>query len=213
MVKTLNHPQPQPHIRPLWLGKELSSQIFQISCEVDTGASCKILPLYKAKALFGTDLKLGKPTVNLKGYNDSPVENLGSFSMYLYHGKQTYKVSCEVADSKGHLILGRQQVLLMGYVSFPGIQQPAVKTKVDTSIKTIADKPAKPPAEPVIPVVEEYTDKKITIGGKTHLLPTTKEYLLKEYSDVFKGIGTLPGGSYHIQLKEDTNLSSIPLVK
>ena len=141
--------------------------------------------------------------MNLKGYKDSPVENLGSFSMYLYHGKQTYKVPCEVADSKGHLILGRQQALLMGYFSFPGIQQPAVKAKVDTSIKTITDKPAKPPAEPVISVVEEYTDKKITIGGKTHLLPTTKEYLLKEYSDVFKGIGTLLGGSYHIQLKED----------
>ena len=131
MVKTLNHHHPQPHNRLLWLRKELSSQIFQISCEVDTGASWNILPLYKAKALFGTNLKLGQPTVNLKGYNDSPVENLGSFSLYLYHGKQTYKVSCEVADSKGHMILGRQQALLMGYVSFPGIQQPAVKAKVD----------------------------------------------------------------------------------
>ena len=26
--------------------------------------------------------------------------------------------------------------------------------------------------------------------------------MLKEYSDVFKGIGTLPGGPYHIRLKE-----------
>ena len=33
-------------------------------------------------------------------------------------------------------------------------------------------------------------------------MPTTKEYLLKEYS-VVKGIETLPGGSYHIQLKDD----------
>ena len=74
---------------------------------------------------------------------------------------------------------------------------------MDTSIKTITDKPAKPPAKPVIPVALECTDKKITIGGKTHLLHTTKGYLLKEYSDVFKGIGTLPGGSIHIQLKED----------
>ena len=57
--------------------------------------------------------------------------------------------------------------------------------------------------EPVIPVVQEHTDENITIGGKTHPLPTTKEYLLKEYSDVFKGIGTLPGGSYYIQVKED----------
>ena len=70
---------------------------------------------------------------------------------------------------------------------------------MDTSTKTITDKPVKPPpppAEPVIPLGQECTDKKITIGGKTHLLPTTKEYLMKEYSDKFKGTGTLPGGSY-----------------
>ena len=31
-------------------------------------------------------------------------------------------------------------------------------------------------------------------------MPTTKEYILHEYADVFKGIGTLPGGPYHIKL-------------
>ena len=108
-----------------------SSQIFQIDCEVDTGASCNILPLYKAKALFGDDLKMGKPTGNLKGYNDSPVENLGSCIMYLYHGNRRYRA------------LSR------------------------------------------------------------HLLPTTKDYLLQEYADMFQSIGTLPGGPYRIQLKED----------
>ena len=41
----------------------------------------------------------------------------------------------------------------------------------------------------------------ITINGKTHPLPTTKEYILHEYADVFKGVGTLPGGPYHIKLK------------
>ena len=30
------------------------------------------------------------------------------------------------------------------------------------------------PAEAVIPVVQECTDKKITVGGKTYPLPTTK---------------------------------------
>ena len=42
----------------------------------------------------------------------------------------------------------------------------------------------------------------ITINGKTHPLPTTKEYILHEYADVFKGVGTLPGGPYHIELKD-----------
>ena len=48
-IESLNHPKSEPHIRPLWLSQEPSSQIFQIDCEVDTGASCNILPLYKAK--------------------------------------------------------------------------------------------------------------------------------------------------------------------
>ncbi|CAH3188195.1 unnamed protein product [Porites lobata] len=52
MVKTLNHPQPLPHIRSLWLSKELSSQIFHIPCEVDTGTSSNILPLDKANSLL-----------------------------------------------------------------------------------------------------------------------------------------------------------------
>ena len=42
----------------------------------------------------------------------------------------------------------------------------------------------------------------ITINGKTHPLPTTKEYILHEYADVFKGVGTLPGCPYHIKLKD-----------
>ena len=36
----------------------------------------------------------------------------------------------------------------------------------------------------------------VTINGKTHPL------LLHEYADVFKGVGTLPGGPYHIKLKD-----------
>ena len=42
----------------------------------------------------------------------------------------------------------------------------------------------------------------ITINDKTHPLPTTKEYILHKYADVFKGVGTLPGGSYHLELKD-----------
>ena len=32
--------------------------------------------------------------------------------------------------------------------------------------------------------------------------PFAKEYLLHEYADVFKCVGTLPGGPYHIKLKD-----------
>ena len=49
----------------------------------------------------------------------------------------------------------------------------------------------------------------ITINGKINPLPTTKEHILHEYADVFKGVGTLPGGPYHIKLK-DLQTSSAP---
>ena len=42
----------------------------------------------------------------------------------------------------------------------------------------------------------------VTINGKTHPLPTTKKYILHEYAGVFRGIGTLSGGPYHIKLKD-----------
>ena len=54
--------------------------------------------------------------------------------------------------------------------------------------------------EPKSPQVS-WCKNSITIDGKTHPLPTTKEYILHEYADVFKGIGTLAGGPYHIKLK------------
>ena len=34
--------------------------------------------------------------------------------------------------------------------------------------------------------------------------------MLKEYSDIFKGVGTLPGGPYHIRLKEQYKLVQHP---
>ena len=60
-------------------------------------------------------------------------------------------------------------------------------------------KPQKVPAK----LHNEHGHSNITISGKEHRLPTTKEYILKEYADVFTGIGTLPGPAYHIELKED----------
>ena len=48
-------------------------------------------------------------------------------------------------------------------------------------------------------------NSKVAVNDKEHSLPTTREYILKEYADVLVGIGTLPGPAYHIELKEDYN--------
>ena len=68
-------------------------------------------------------------------------------------------------------------------------------------VEVTQTKQVKQTTEPVLPHIKWNTDS-IELKGKTHMLPITKEYILKEYHDVFKGVGTLPGGPYHIRLKE-----------
>ena len=79
--------------------------------------------------------------------------------------------------------------------------QPQVSLHKTEPIDTTQTKQVKQTAEPVLPHIKWNTDS-IELNGKTHKLPITKEYMLREYHDVFKGIGTLPGGPYHIRLKE-----------
>ena len=67
--------------------------------------------------------------------------------------------------------------------------------------ENIATKPQKVHAS----LHNEHGSTTVTVNGKEHSLLTTKEYILKEYADVFTGIGTLPGPAYHIELKEDYN--------
>ena len=69
------------------------------------------------------------------------------------------------------------------------------------STKASQAKQSKQYEEPVVPKIKWNTDS-IQLNGKVHKLPITKDYILKEYNDVFKHVGTLPGGPYHIKLKE-----------
>ena len=62
----------------------------------------------------------------------------------------------------------------------------------------------------MVPVIQRSTQESLTITGKTHSLPTTKDYLLQEYAYVFQGIGTLPGGPCRIQLKGYISIQQPP---
>ena len=79
--------------------------------------------------------------------------------------------------------------------------QPQVSLHKTKPIEITQTKQVQQTTEPVLPHIKWNTDS-IELNGKTHKLPITKEYILKEYHDVFKGVGTLPGGPYHIRLKE-----------
>ena len=70
-------------------------------------------------------------------------------------------------------------------------------------------KQSKQTAEPVVPQIKWNADS-IELNGKVQKLPITKDYMLREYIDIFKGIGTLPGGPYHIRLKEQYRLVQRP---
>ena len=83
--------------------------------------------------------------------------------------------------------------------------QPKVALHKTRPIEITQAKQAQQTTEPVLPHIKWNTDS-IQLNGKTHKLPFTKEYILKDYDDVFKGVGTLPGGPYHIRLKEQYRL-------
>ena len=159
------------------------------------------------------------------------MHSLGSCVLYLHIDNKLFPTIFEVTNMPGPMILGRIQAKAMGYVQFPHIWWPhtlnafqhasrnlcAYKTPTAKTTKTAFQpqvtlhkttptevtkvKQALQTAEPVLPHIKWNTDS-IQLNGKTHKLPITKEYILKEYSDVFKGMGTLPGGPYHIRLKE-----------
>ena len=96
-IESLNQTALKPHIRSLWLSKLLTSQIYCIDCENDTGADCNVFPLSKGKELFGNSLKPEPPTVKLRGYNNVPGKKFGSCFLFLCHGENAYNVRCEVA--------------------------------------------------------------------------------------------------------------------
>ena len=152
----------------------------------------------------------------LIAYDDNAVEVMGSCIIHAHSGKTFYKLECQVTKTEGYFILRRDTAVKMNYVNFPEVKPPprslhnlvsiqvvsqesaAVSVDKLTEKKVVSDKVT----QPVKPTVKCNRDS-ITLNGKTHSLPTTKEYLMKEYKDVFSRIGTLPGGPYHIQLKKN----------
>ena len=80
-----------------------------------------------------------------------------------------------------------------------------IKSKHSQKIKPSAatqEKQSRQTDEPILPKIKWNKDS-IKLNDEVHKLPITKDYILKEFSDVFKGISTLPGGPYHIRLKDD----------
>ena len=149
------------------------------------------------------------------------MHSLGSCVLHLHIDNKAFPTIFEVTNMTGPIILGRIQAKAMGYIQFPQIWWPHALTTFPTTLRKLCTiktptsetapqnrstkatqvKQSKQTTEPVLPQIKWNADS-IELNGMTHKLPITKDYMLKEYSDLFKGIGTLPGGPYHIRLKE-----------
>ena len=113
------------HIKPLWLSTASGGPIYEVECEIDTGAGCNVMPLYLHKSLFG-DKSLTPTSVQIFGYGESPVANLGACSIAIHPGdrQQPQMATCQVTDTRGYLILGRETAQQVGYLAFPEVTHP-----------------------------------------------------------------------------------------
>ena len=188
-VKSINDTSSK-HIKPLWLSAASEGPIHQVECEIDTGAGCNVMPLYMYNSLFG-DKELMPTPVQTFGYGESPIANLGACTITIHtSNKQPQMAICQVTGTGGYFILGRTTAQQVGYIDFPVVTPPALTRlpHVHTSVNALR------------PNLDEV---KTLMNEKRHCLPITKEYVLSEFKDVFEGIGKLPGGKCHIELKPD----------
>ena len=54
-VSRLGANEKSEHIRPAWVTQSKNSKMHQIDVEIDTGAGCNVMPLYKVNKLFGQE--------------------------------------------------------------------------------------------------------------------------------------------------------------
>ena len=109
-------------ILPACITESQNSEMHQMNVEIDTGAGCNVMPLYKVKELFGQEWlvqRLSPPTVRIKAYSDQEVKILGSIVLYVHTSKKTDRVTWQVMNTTGVPILVRSQAKHMNYINYP----------------------------------------------------------------------------------------------
>ena len=147
-----------------------------IDFKIDTGSQANILPekVYDKLGLLGV---LQIPKRKLSAYNGSLLHTLGVCRLSC-ECKQTPKsqdIEFYVVDTKGPPILGLQSCLNLELIK--------LVYSVDTIVPGISD--AKPPVA--------KQDASLDHCHKAGSHPLDKSSVLKEYPDIFKGIGLFPG--------------------
>ena len=135
-VKSINDTSSK-HIKPLWLSTASGGPIYEVECEIDAGAGCNVMPLYLHKSLFG-DKSLTPTSVQIFGYGESPVANLGACTIAIHTGdrQQPQMATCQVTDTRGYLILRRETAQQVGYIAFVEVTPPSLTStpQIHTSV-------------------------------------------------------------------------------
>jgi hypothetical protein len=193
-----------PHLRPMWFSTPDSSTVHLVEAEIDSGAGCNTIPLYLYNKTIGTGVRMEPATVKIKAYGDHSVKTIGSTLLRLRIGNQTLSRRFQVCDVRKHPIIGRHLSEEMGYIRFPPVKRPNLSSlpavekiyalRTGSSVEYVSIKK---------PTIQKQSTNSVTIEGRNHQLPITREYVLKEFKDVFSGMGELPGGEYIVKLKPD----------
>ena len=133
--------------------------------------------------------------MQILGYGESPIANLGACTIAIYTGdrQKPQMATCQVTDTRGYLILGRETAQLVGYIAFPEVTPSSLTStpQIHTSVNAL-----RPDSSKVNKPACEVLDDAVIMNGKGHCLSIKKEYVLSEFRDIFEGIGKLPGGKY-----------------
>ena len=135
-VSRLGANEKSEQIQPAWIAESQNSEMHQMNVEIDTGAGCNVMPLYKVKELFGQEWlvqRLSPPTVRIKAYGDHEVKVFGSIVLYMHTKEKTDRVTWQVTDTMGVPILGRSRAKHMNYINYPEIHAPQKQPPVSQS--------------------------------------------------------------------------------
>ena len=113
--------------------------------------------------------------MKLSAYGGTNIPTMGSCDVYVQApaSPKPHRIKVQVTDADGPAIIGNITAQKLGLL------------KLNWSVKS------------------DSSECTPNTQRKQHPYPITKEYLLKEYTDVFTGIGCFPGPEYHIELDPD----------
>ena len=187
------------HIAPIWISASQEEPVHQIESEIDTGADCSIMPTELYKKFF-TSLKLDPSKVDIFGFGDHYIPATGSCKLTVHTVQGEEQERFHIVDCS-HIILGREICKKINYIKFPKVKEPQLNRQV--IIHQMKTMEVEQPPEVKKPRVNyNPTKKTVEIEGKKWTLPISKETILKDFEDVFTGVGELPGGECHLTLKE-----------